>query len=141
MSLLIRRSLASPSISITKAISVATLQKANLATVSDKPFTIATPPPAPYANVTTKPPKAALKLKSGEVFHGTSFGANIPVSGEIVFTTSVVGYPESMTDPSYRGQILVFTQPLIGMFSLFVFNFVFLFKNIIPKCLVNNSQN
>lgn len=122
MSLLLRRALAvNQSISITKAISITSLQKCGLATVSDKPFTISTPPPAPYANVSTKPPKAALQLRSGEIFHGTSFGANIPVSGEIVFTTSVVGYPESMTDPSYRGQILVFTQPLIGTFSSFLF--------------------
>lgn len=122
MSLLLRRSFVNPSsISITKALFITSLQKCGLATVSDKPFTISSPPPAPYANVNTKPPKAALKLRSGEVFHGTSFGANIPVSGEIVFTTSVVGYPESMTDPSYRGQILVFTQPLIGMFLLFLF--------------------
>jgi len=119
MSLLIKRSfVGSSSISITKAISAITLQKYGLATVSDKPFTIATPPPPYTHNITSKPIKAALKLKSGEVFHGTSFGSDIPVSGEIVFTTSIVGYPESMTDPSYRGQILVFTQPLIGNYGV-----------------------
>jgi len=91
----------------------------SLATVTDKSFTIASPPQAPYAhNASTKPVPAALQLKSGEVFQGTSFGAEIPVSGEAVFTTSVVGYPESMTDPSYRGQILVFTQPLIGNYGV-----------------------
>src|SRR5438034_9951865 len=110
MSMLIKRSfVGSSSASFTKAFSIITLQKCGLATVSDKPFTIATPPPAPYAhNVKAKPTRAALKLKSGEIFHGTSFGAEAPVAGEIVFTTSLVGYPESMTDPSYRGQILVF---------------------------------
>jgi carbamoyl-phosphate synthase small subunit len=117
--MLIKRSfVGSSSISFTKIVSTATLQKCGLATVSDKPFTITTPPTAPYAHVKNTPTKAALKLKSGEVFHGTSFGAETPVSGEIVFTTSLVGYPESMTDPSYRGQILVFTQPLIGNYGV-----------------------
>ena len=49
------------------------------------------------------------------MFHGISFGANRNVSGEAVFSTAIVGYPESMTDPSYKGQILVFTQPLVGI--------------------------
>jgi carbamoyl-phosphate synthase small subunit len=52
------------------------------------------------------------------VFNGKSFGAKSNVSGEAVFTTSLVGYPESLTDPSYRGQILVFTQPLIGNYGV-----------------------
>ncbi|KAJ1732957.1 Multifunctional pyrimidine synthesis protein CAD [Coemansia biformis] len=57
---------------------------------------------------------AHLQLRTGEVFTGGSFGASTATIGETVFTTSLVGYPESMTDPSYRGQLLVFTQPLIG---------------------------
>jgi carbamoyl-phosphate synthase small subunit len=63
---------------------------------------------------------AKLQLKSGQVFQGTSFGAPLhkPVSGEVVFTTSLVGYTESMTDPSYRGQLLLFTQPLIGNYGV-----------------------
>ncbi|KAG1382947.1 hypothetical protein G6F61_001805 [Rhizopus arrhizus] len=61
---------------------------------------------------------ASLKLKSGQIFTGTSFGAPVSTFGEAVFTTSVVGYPESMTDPSYTGQILVFTQPLIGNYGV-----------------------
>lgn len=52
------------------------------------------------------------------MFQGKAFGANSNISGEAVFTTSLVGYPESMTDPSYRGQILVFTQPLIGNYGV-----------------------
>ena len=52
------------------------------------------------------------------MFTGKSFGAKSNVSGEAVFTTSLVGYPESLTDPSYRGQILVFTQPLIGNYGV-----------------------
>lgn len=59
-----------------------------------------------------------LELKTGETFKATSFGAPRSISGELVFTTSLVGYPESMTDPSYRGQIIVFTQPLIGNYGV-----------------------
>jgi len=62
--------------------------------------------------------RATLTIRDGPVFHGTSFGAKSNVSGEAVFTTSLVGYPESLTDPSYRGQILVFTQPLIGNYGV-----------------------
>ncbi|KAI9490049.1 small subunit of carbamoyl-phosphate synthase [Zychaea mexicana] len=65
-----------------------------------------------------KPNLATLKLKSGQTFSGVSFGADTSVTGEAVFTTSLVGYPESMTDPSYTGQILVFTQPLIGNYGV-----------------------
>ncbi|KAA8910359.1 hypothetical protein TRICI_004157 [Trichomonascus ciferrii] len=61
---------------------------------------------------------ATFTLRNGPVFHGKSFGANKNVSGEAVFTTGMVGYPESMTDPSYRGQILVFTQPLMGNYGV-----------------------
>jgi len=101
---------------VTKPVAIITSR--GLATVTDQSFTVATPPPAPYGHVSLKPTPAALKLKSGQIFRGTSFGAEIPASGEAVFTTSVVGYPESMTDPSYRGQILVFTQPLIGNYGV-----------------------
>lgn len=62
--------------------------------------------------------KATFDIKNGPSFHGISFGANTNVAGEAVFTTSLVGYPESMTDPSYTGQILVFTQPLIGNYGV-----------------------
>ncbi len=61
---------------------------------------------------------AVLKLEDGTTFSGTSFGANVPVSGEIVFSTAMVGYPESLTDPSYSGQILVLTSPLIGNYGV-----------------------
>ncbi|KAH6688051.1 carbamoyl-phosphate synthase [Plectosphaerella plurivora] len=61
---------------------------------------------------------ATLTIRDGPVFSGRAFGANSNISGEAVFTTSLVGYPESMTDPSYRGQILVFTQPLIGNYGV-----------------------
>lgn len=62
--------------------------------------------------------RATLTIKDGPIHHGKSFGAKTNISGEAVFTTSLVGYPESMTDPSYRGQILVFTQPLIGNYGV-----------------------
>jgi len=62
--------------------------------------------------------RATFTIRDGPVFHGKSFGAKTNISGEAVFTTSLVGYPESMTDPSYRGQILVFTQPLIGNYGV-----------------------
>ena len=55
--------------------------------------------------------KAKLTLEDGTVFYGYSFGSDISVAGEVVFNTSMTGYPESLTDPSYRGQILVLTYP------------------------------
>jgi carbamoyl-phosphate synthase small subunit len=57
-------------------------------------------------------------LEDGSIFNGYSFGAKKPVSGEVVFNTGMVGYPESLTDPSYRGQILVLTYPLIGNYGI-----------------------
>lgn len=57
-------------------------------------------------------------LEDGTVFVGRPFGADKTAVGEVVFTTSVVGYPQSITDPSYRGQILVFTHPLIGNYGV-----------------------
>ncbi|MEM2416759.1 MAG: glutamine-hydrolyzing carbamoyl-phosphate synthase small subunit [Nitrososphaerota archaeon] len=59
-----------------------------------------------------------LVLEDGSVFLGKGFGAIKKVSGEVVFSTSMVGYPESLTDPSYYGQILVFTYPLIGNYGV-----------------------
>jgi len=61
---------------------------------------------------------AALHLKTGQSFHGRSFGAPTSIYGETVFSTSITSYTESMTDPSYRGQILVFTSPLIGNYGV-----------------------
>ncbi|KAF5380546.1 hypothetical protein D9615_004538 [Tricholomella constricta] len=61
---------------------------------------------------------AALHLKTGQSFHGRSFGAPKSIFGETVFSTSITSYTESMTDPSYRGQILVFTTPLIGNYGV-----------------------
>ena len=61
---------------------------------------------------------ARLILEDGTQFQGYSFGARVPVSGEVVFNTAMSGYPESLTDPSYRGQILVLTYPLIGNYGV-----------------------
>src|SRR5579872_4473630 len=61
---------------------------------------------------------AKLVLKDGTVFAGLSFGKNNSIAGEVVFTTGMVGYPESLTDPSYAGQILVFTYPLLGNYGV-----------------------
>lgn len=55
---------------------------------------------------------AVLTLEDGSKFHGVSFGAEESVAGEIVFNTGMVGYPESLTDPSYKGQLLVSTYPM-----------------------------
>ncbi|MDZ7722719.1 MAG: glutamine-hydrolyzing carbamoyl-phosphate synthase small subunit [candidate division KSB1 bacterium] len=62
--------------------------------------------------------KARLELEDGSVFTGLSFGAPLSIAGEVVFNTSMVGYPESLTDPSYAGQILVLTYPLIGNYGV-----------------------
>jgi carbamoyl-phosphate synthase small subunit len=59
-----------------------------------------------------------LVLEDGSVFEGFSFGAKKTVNGEVVFNTGMVGYPESLTDPSYRGQILTLTYPLIGNYGV-----------------------
>lgn len=61
---------------------------------------------------------ARLILENGVVFHGKSFGAKTPTAGEVVFNTSMVGYPESLTDPSYQGQILTITYPIIGNYGV-----------------------
>lgn len=59
-----------------------------------------------------------LTLDDGHVFHGFSFGYEKPIAGEVVFNTAMMGYPESLTDPSYSGQILVMTFPLVGNYGV-----------------------
>ncbi|MEM2015800.1 MAG: glutamine-hydrolyzing carbamoyl-phosphate synthase small subunit [Candidatus Methanomethylicia archaeon] len=61
---------------------------------------------------------AVLVLEDGSIFYGRGFGFPKTVVGEVVFTTGMVGYPESITDPSYRSQILCFTYPLIGNYGV-----------------------
>ncbi len=59
-----------------------------------------------------------LFLEDSSEYQGFSFGTEKSVSGEVVFNTGMVGYYESLTDPSYKGQILVFTYPLIGNYGV-----------------------
>jgi carbamoyl-phosphate synthase small subunit len=61
---------------------------------------------------------AKLILEDDKEFHGISFGYEKTVSGEVVFNTAMTGYPESLTDPSYKGQILVLTYPIIGNYGV-----------------------
>jgi carbamoyl-phosphate synthase/aspartate carbamoyltransferase len=78
--------------------------------------------------VQLKPPSVArlaeddglicLELEDGSTYQGYSFGAKKSIAGELVFQTGMVGYPESVTDPSYRGQILVITFPLVGNYGV-----------------------
>jgi carbamoyl-phosphate synthase small subunit len=62
--------------------------------------------------------RATLVLEDGAQFEGFSFAGEGEVAGEVVFTTSMVGYQETVTDPSYRGQIVLFTYPLIGNYGV-----------------------
>lgn len=62
--------------------------------------------------------KARLVLENGIIFEGKHFGYENSVAGEVVFNTAMTGYPESLTDPSYKGQILVTTYPLIGNYGV-----------------------
>jgi carbamoyl-phosphate synthase small subunit len=62
--------------------------------------------------------KANLELEDGSVYQGISFGSQKSIAGEVVFNTGMMGYPESLTDPSYTGQILVLTYPLIGNYGV-----------------------
>ena len=59
-----------------------------------------------------------LVLEDGTIFKGKSFGYEKPVAGEVVFNTAMVGYPESLTDPSYAGQLLAITFPLVGNYGV-----------------------
>lgn len=62
--------------------------------------------------------KKKLILESGEVFHGTGFGTNADTEGEVVFNTGMTGYQELLSDPSYAGQIVCMTYPLIGNYGI-----------------------
>ena len=62
--------------------------------------------------------EALLALEDGRTFKGKSFGAEGEASGEVVFNTSLTGYQEILTDPSYAGQIVILTYPLIGNYGV-----------------------
>lgn len=61
---------------------------------------------------------AVLALEDGTIFRGKSFGAPVDVTGEVVFNTSMMGYPELLTDPSYHEQIVVMTYPILGSYGV-----------------------
>ena len=62
--------------------------------------------------------RAILALQDGTVYEGYSFGAETDTYGEVVFNTSMIGYQEILTDPSYAGQIVLPTYPLIGNYGI-----------------------
>ena len=61
---------------------------------------------------------AKLVIEDGSIFYGRSFASDNSISGEVVFSTGMVGYPESLTYPIYKGQILCLTYPLIGNYGV-----------------------
>ena len=75
-------------------------------------------PGSSLGETSTPPVRVTLELEDGSRFPGVSFGHVGPSSGEVVFTTGMVGYELSLTDPSFRGQILVCTYPLIGNYGV-----------------------
>ena len=76
------------------------------------------PPTTPHNYNESDPRRIALELHDGSVYQGYSFGAPASTAGELVFQTGMVGYPESITDPSYRGQLLVISFPLVGNYGV-----------------------
>ncbi|MDE2797878.1 MAG: carbamoyl phosphate synthase small subunit, partial [Gemmatimonadota bacterium] len=62
--------------------------------------------------------EAILALEDGTIFKGKSFGAEVECAGEVVFNTSMTGYQEILTDPSYNSQIVTMTYPLIGNYGI-----------------------
>jgi carbamoyl-phosphate synthase small subunit len=73
---------------------------------------------APQHSTSKNNKKAILLLEDGTSFIGKGFGATGKISGEVVFSTQMVGYPEALTDPSYKGQVLTFTYPLVGNYGV-----------------------
>lgn len=77
-----------------------------------------------------------LILDDGTQLKGVSFGYEKPVAGEVVFNTAMMGYPESLTDPSYSGQIMVLTYPLVGNYGVPNFTFE---ENGLPTFMESNK--
>lgn len=71
-----------------------------------------------YSTFKKNDKKAVLLLEDGTSFIGKGFGATAKISGEVVFSTQMVGYPEALTDPSYKGQVLTFTYPMVGNYGV-----------------------
>jgi carbamoyl-phosphate synthase/aspartate carbamoyltransferase len=76
------------------------------------------PPVTPQLTSCPDQGLVSLECQDGTVYQGYGFGAKKSAAGELVFQTGMVGYPESLTDPSYRGQILVITFPLVGNYGV-----------------------
>ncbi|MEM3258247.1 MAG: carbamoyl-phosphate synthase domain-containing protein, partial [Thermoproteota archaeon] len=72
----------------------------------------------PEKGFTTSEKRAYVVLEDGTVLQGKPFGYPKNSVGEIVFNTGMVGYTEALTDPSYKGQILTFTYPLVGNYGV-----------------------
>ncbi|KAJ0407936.1 hypothetical protein ATCC90586_006308 [Pythium insidiosum] len=81
-------------------------------------FLQAARPPVDRRNAPRFETPAVLEFEDGSRFHGVSFGAKKSTAGEVVFTTGMVGYPEALTDPSFKGQILNMTFPMIGNYGV-----------------------
>ncbi|OKP02488.1 Protein pyrABCN [Penicillium subrubescens] len=95
---------------------VAYTNKKDLSTMDAISGAVITPASIPVRGGTDR--LVALELEDGTVYQGYNFGAEKSMAGELVFQTGMVGYPESITDPSYRGQILVITFPLVGNYGV-----------------------
>ena len=80
-----------------------------------------------------------LETQDGVAIQGYSFGADVEAAGELVFQTGMVGYPESITDPSYEGQILVITYPLVGNYGVPDRNLMDEVVKSIPKYFESNK--
>lgn len=96
----------------------AALTNRSYATVSPMPSSAFGKPYGASAEPRDASVPATLHLKTGQAFTGTSFGSTESKFGETVFSTSITSYTESMTDPSYSSQILVFTTPMIGNYGV-----------------------
>ena len=87
--------------------------------------------------MTKETPKSVLVLEDGTIIHGKGLGAEKRISGEVVFNTGMVGYTETLTDPSYAGQILCFTYPLIGNYGVPKYNILDEYK--LPRYFESES--
>src|SRR5438034_10173929 len=74
--------------------------------------------PSSYTQQTPPPRRGTLVLEDGTQFEGTSFGYDGATTGEVVFCTGMVGYPEALTDASFAGQILAMTYPILGNYGV-----------------------
>lgn len=88
-----------------------------MAGLIDKPVEVAAPDRR-GAPPTARRTAATLTLEDGTVYRGESFGAERSVAGEVVFSTGMMGYPETLTDPSFAGQLIVSTYPMVGNYGV-----------------------